>query len=68
MKSHLQSKSIQHFSLLPLTWTDVPLGEVVMSGQDPLDLSGGENRRSPDAPHRQGCCFALADPRLKFPN
>lgn len=31
-RSYLHSQGIQHFSFLPLTWTDVPLCKIIMSG------------------------------------
>ena len=70
--SYLESQSIQHFSLLPLTWADVPLREVIVPGQYPLYLSGGGGCGRPQTP---GCCGgggrgcrAVSDPALKFPN
>ena len=50
--SYLQPQDVQHFSLLPLTWPDVPLREVIMPGEDPLDLSGAGGRGGAQSPGR----------------
>ena len=82
--SYLQPQNVQHLPLLPLTWADVPLGEVVVPGQHPIDLPGGParggpeapdrggpeapERRSPDAPDRGSARLTGHDPARKFPN
>lgn len=68
-KSYLESHGIQHFPLLPLTWTDVPLCKIIVRGEYPLYLPGGDGRGRPQTPRRcaRGC-RAAPDPALKFPN
>ena len=74
--SYLQPQSVQHLPLLPLTWADVPLGEVVVPWQHPIDLPGGParggpeatDRGSPEAPDRGSARLAGLDPTRKFPN
>ena len=52
--SYLQPQRVQHLPLLPLTWADVPLGEVVVPGQHPINLPGGPARGGPKTPDNGG--------------
>lgn len=67
--SHLESQDVQHVPLLALTWTDVALREVIVSGQDPLDAPGGGGGRGGPQPPGGGCQGRrpAAAPARKFP-